>query len=291
MTNNKTKNVLLGILGEEAQNLKIKPKNGTKEKPIEVYGSTTSVKSIAISDIKNSYIWKLRDDLIDWKNSDFTIYFIQQFRKSIDEEWSGNRVSMILYFGRIIDKVSEVLGFCDNIVLKDYIDFFLKEWGMYYWKKKGNFTLWYLRDDRPLKDFVGKYDYNDSFNKYIASKSPHKKNESKKEISKKEIEQCYLAGGENLILEYGLLIPLNWLVKYKNYSIEQSNSYIIGAFGFLYLNNSWDKVISKTEFFNPYPESFTIRDCDIVFKKFDVNISLKLTFSKEEWFNLKEKKD
>ena len=268
MTKNKTKNVLLGIIGKESQNLKAEPKN--EEKPVEIYGSTTSVKNIAISDIKDIHGWKIREDLFDWKNSDFTIYFIQQFKKIINEEWTGDRVAMILYFGRIIDKISEVLGFCDNIVLKDYIDFFLKEWAMYYWKKKGNFTLWYLRDDRPLKDFVGKYDYNDSFNKYIASKSPSEKNESKKEISKNGIEQCYLAGGENLILEYGLLIPLNWLVIYKNYSIEQSNLYVVGAFDFLYSNNNWSKVFSTTEFFNPYPESFTIRDCDIIFKKFDV---------------------
>ncbi|HUU86590.1 MAG TPA: hypothetical protein VMX17_02405 [Candidatus Glassbacteria bacterium] len=285
MTKNKTKDVLLGIIGE-AQNLKGKPKNEAKEKSVEIYGSTTSVKSIAISDIKNSHSWKLRDDLSDWKNSDFTIYFIQQFRKSINEEWSVDRVAMILYFGRIFDKISEVFGFCDNIVLKDYVDFFLKEWAMYYWKKKGNFTLWYLRDDKPLKDFIGKYDYNDSFNKYVVSKNSHKKNESKKEISKKKIEQCYLAGGESLILEYGLLIPVNWLVKYKNYTIEQANSYIIGAFGFFYSNSNWSKVVSKTEFFNPYPESFVIRDCDIIFQKFNVDTNLKLTFSKENWCDL-----
>jgi hypothetical protein len=283
--NKKTKNMLMGIVGGEKQNLKPK----SKESPVEVYGATTSVRSIAISDIKNSPRWKVRDDLSEWKNSDFTIYFIQQFRKNIDEEWNGSRVAMILYFGKIFDKVAETLGFCDNIVLRDYIDFFIKEWGMYYWKKKGNFTLWYLKDDRPIRAFVEKYDYNDSFNKFMAEKNGHKienKKRDKKEISKKRIEQYYLAGGENLILEYGLLVPLNWLITCKNYSIEHANLHIMGAFGSLYSRGNYQSVINETESLNPYPDSFVIKDCDIIFKKLNIEVDLKLTFSKEDWCNL-----
>ena len=284
--NKKTKNMLMGIVGEEKQNLKPK----SKEKTVEIYGNTTSVRSIAISDIKNSLSWKVRDDLSEWKNSDFTIYFIQQFKKNIDDEWTGSRVAMILFFGRIFDRVADILGFCDNIVLKDYIDFFIKEWGMYYWKKKGNFTLWYLKDDRPIRAFVEKYDYNDSFNKFMAEKSGYKsKIKERKEISPKDIEQYYLAGGENLILEYGMLIPLNWLIVCRDYLVEHANLHITGAFGSLYQRGNYQSVIDKTESLNPYPDSFVIKDCDTIFKKLSIEVDLKLTFSKEDWCNLGEK--
>jgi len=286
--NKKTKDMLMGIVGGEKQNLK--PKG--KEKPVEIYGNTTSVRSIAISDIKNSLSWKVRDDLSEWKNSDFTIYFIQQFRKNIDEEWTCGKVSMILFFGRIFDSVAEILGFCDNIVLRDYVDFFIKEWGMYYWKKKGNFTLWYLKDDRPIKAFVEKYDYNVSFNNFMNEKNKHKivsTDQERKEISKKRIEQYYLAGGENLILEYGLLISLNWLVICKNYSIEHANLHIMGAFSSFHLRGNYQSIIDKTESLNPYPDSFVIKDCDIVLKKFNIEVDLKLTFTKEDWCDLGEK--
>ena len=286
--NKKTKNVLLDIMGREKQNLKSQSKN-SKEKTVEIYGSTTSVRDIAISDIKNCHSWKLRDDLLEWKNSDFTIYFIQQFRKNISEDWSGDRVAMILFLGRVIDRIAEILGFCDNIVLKDYMDFFIQGWAKYYWKKKGNFTPWYLKDNLPIKDFASKYNYEKSFNKFILSKQ---KNESEillqeqRKISKERIEQFYLAGGESLVLEYGLLVPLNWLVICKNYSIEQSNLHIMGAFGSLHSNGNWESSISKTELLNPYPESFIIKNCDTIFKKLNIEIDLKLMFSQENWCNL-----
>lgn len=278
--------MLMGIVGDKQQNLK--PRG--KEKAVEVYGSPTSVRKIAISDIKNSSNWKVRDDLSEWKNSDFTIYFIQQFKKNVNNEWTGSRVAMILFFGKIFDRVAEILGFCDNIVLRDYIDFFIKEWGMYYWKRKGNFTLWYLKDDRPIRAFVEKYDYSDSFNKFMAEKNGcQSKIKERKEISQKNIEQYYLAGGENLILEYGMLIPLNWLITCKNYSIEHANLHIMGAFGSLHSRGKHQSVINKTESLNPYPDSFVIKDCDMIFKKFNIEVDLKLTFSKEDWCNLGEK--
>jgi len=286
----KTKDILLGVIKGEKEANKPKRKKKT-EKPVEIYGPKTSVREIAISDIKDSVRWKVRENLSEWKNSDFTIYFIQQFRENINNEWQASRLAMILYFGKTADKINDIFGFCDNIILKDYIDFFIKEWAMYFWKEKGNFTLWYLNDDRPIKDFIKKYDYSVSFNKFISGKKTNVVNSKKhkKEVSSKEIEQYYFAGGEGLIMEYGLLIPVNWLIKCKGYSIERANLYIVGAFGSLCSIGNWKEVVSKTESLNPYPESFVVRDCSSIFKKLNLEIDLKLTFSKEDWCEFSER--
>jgi len=280
MTTKKTKKALLNILKEEF-NKKKKSKTESKEQPVEIYGENSSVKDISLDDIKMNRSWNIREDILEWRHSDFVIYIKNKFNEKIDPTWDCDKIAMVLYFGSIKDKISEVVSFCDNIVIKDYVDFFIDNWAEYYWKEKGNFTLWYMNNDLPLKAFFKGYDYNESFRNYFSDVETKK--EDKKEINSKEIENHYYASGEGLILEYGLLIPLNWLVEYKKRSIDHAILYIIGAFGSLCSSGNWREVIHKTESFNPYPDKFIIRDCDEIFEKLNLNIKLNLTFSERDW--------
>ena len=280
MKNNSTKKTILDILKKEFSIKKKKNKKTPKEQPVELYGSNTSIKDISFSDIKKNVSWTIRDDILDWRNSDFVIYIQNKFNEKIDSTWECDKVAMVLFFGKITDTLTEIVSFCDNIVIKDYIDFFIDNWAGYYVQEKGNFTLWYMNENAPMKDFFKRYDYNESFRKYF---SATKKKDDNKEVTSKEIEHYYYAGGQSLILEYGLLLPLNWLIECKKYSLEQSVIYIVGAFGALHSNGNWREVIQKTESLNPYPGSFFVQNCDSIFEKLNLDIKLNLVFSERNW--------
>lgn len=279
MAKDKIKDVLIGILQNYAPTKEADDSSGVKIK-----GKKSGVKKIHVSEIREPKEIKIRENLLEWKNNDFSMYFIESFRKKIFPDWDANRIGITIYMGRIKESVSHALGFCDNIALKDYMDFFIDNWGKFYFKKGSDFYIGSMRDDAPLKDFMSKYDYKSSFTKFTSKPKSGAIDTNKKQISTSDIEPVFLSGGDNLILEYGLILPINWLIKVKKFSEEKAVNYIASAFKRVYASGDWNKIIDKTNALCPYPEWFQVKDCK-EFLLSEEDKKLKLSFNKDSNYN------
>jgi hypothetical protein len=283
MVKKKAKDILLGVLRDVEES----KRDDAAKKPIDlapsvkIVQSDTSVKRINYGDIPSSRCWKIRDDLLEWKHNDFAMYLINRVMERVTSTWMMNKVGVTLYIGRIKQSLANILGFCDNIVLKDYLDFFVDEWASYYFKKDSDLFMPHFRRGEAMKSFAERYDYQSSFRRFISKVKGKKTILERKEITDGEIEKVFLSGGENLLLEYGILIPANWLIKCKKYSLEQSVRFVSSAFRKLYNVNNWKKVVKITEEYCPYPIWFQIQSCDKLTPSAGEKIEVNLSFSEK----------
>lgn len=258
---NKAENILASILTNVADVniVQKKSKRRQKDTTLEIYGEASETKSIAFSQIKTCNTPNLRRDLLEWKYNDFAYYLVNKIQQQVYPEWNAKILGVTLYMGRIKDVLMDILGFCDNIVLRDYIDYFADNWGKYYIKLKGSFYIAYMRYDQPLKEFASRYNYKKSVAKYVKKQSKVEQ-ESVNSILSADLENAYLASGESLLLDYGVVASINWLILQKRFSVEEAMDYVSGAYISLYNRGDWKYAVNITKKMSPYPNWFMVRD-------------------------------
>ena len=254
---------------ENQKNITCKTKEVERQGVLEINDKKNGPVKIEFDQVGKSKGWKVRANVSDWKNNDFSTYLIDQIRTKIDDNYEVNRIGVTLYFGRIKNCISEMLGFCDNIVLKDYIDFFIGEWGQFYVKTKGKFLIAYLKNKEPLKDFCTKYHYADSVNNT---------KENKKDVvysveNIDMIEKLYLTGGENIIINYGLIFSFNWLISKKKFTKTEALAYIKNAYSNIKDKDTRLAIIKITEKMAPYPKDFIVNNCEEVYALIGIDIN------------------
>ncbi|MFW6173917.1 MAG: hypothetical protein ACOC5T_09245 [Elusimicrobiota bacterium] len=228
---------------------------------VDIYSDGENSPSIiSFADIKKYSKKRIRDSLKEWKNNDFAMYFLQQFYKNTDSEQQIRLLGMTMNFPYIRKSVKDVLGFCDNIVLKDYIDFFVLEWLNFFINRDGKFRLRHVYDDKAIDAFVSEYNYERSLMSYL--NSSEEKNDVDKNI---DLESLYLSGGASLLLGAGLILPVNWLMEKKHFSYKKAHNYIASVLKKSY-NDIIEDVLDKTEELSPYPTSFKVKKCDNIFE-------------------------
>ena len=92
----------------------------------------------------------LSKDLVEWTQRDFALYISDLYYKKFSKPIGFGIIGMSAYLGRIKVNVKEAVGFCDNIVLKDYIDYYFKNWIEHHisdWKDKFGK---YMQYSKPL---------------------------------------------------------------------------------------------------------------------------------------------
>lgn len=200
-------------------------------------------------EVKKSNFSKFsKKDIEDWTPKDF-VYFTQ--KKYIDkfDNYSGlQNVAMALEVNRLFDDMDDVFGETSNIMMRDYIVFFFKNYIDFFVSKDG-FYFSQLRKKDILNNFYKEYNHKEALKK--SKKNVESVNNLCNNLNKDDIEGAFLLGINNLLLEYGIIISVNWLIKKgidKNISIDtifkcftQSN------------NNDKKVIIKKTEQFSPYP--------------------------------------
>jgi hypothetical protein len=215
---------------------------------------------IVYKNIKKSS-WEIKSENIsEWTNRDFSIYMYKQYRDRYGIGWDFNHYSVITYPDGVKEEIRQTLGFCDNIVFKDYIDYFFMKWLDIYKIQKGvKFWLRSLKNSDPINDFCSKYDYNRSI------KNREQVSVNKEVIENKDIETYYLLGIESLILKFGIINAINYLIINKNISKEKALDKMAFYLVKLYNNKQIDKVIEITNKSGPYVDKCVFRDYKEIF--------------------------
>jgi hypothetical protein len=219
-------------------------------------------------------------DLDQWSSRDFCL-FIREFHwKKVGDDWELNWLASCQEVLKVKDYISDRYGFCDNVILKDYIEFFFSHYfdELYAWKNI--FYISYLTRDAAIEKFFSTYDYATSVqNLHISKKSaPPVKKTNKIRLSDEAIEIAFLLSDEAFISDYGVIITVNWLIGRRSFTNKDAARYVYVACCKLHKAGSIISVQKSTTAFSPYPSWLPFQKAIQLIQKVDKQLLLQFEF-------------
>ncbi len=221
--------------------------------------------------------------LEEWGAFDFFYYvdkkFVETYGKPMGLRVGGNSLEI----NKIRDKFSNLFGFCCNLIMKDYIDFFFDKYLNFYMKKEKGFFFKQMRNDKIISEFYEHYDFKKSFLRYSSkcNSANGERNSAAYNISEKSINDSYMISDTSLVSNYGIVISLNWLMNNKRKTASQAAALVLKACKELHSKNMIEVVKNSTEKYSPYSSSLSFKSPHLVMSKIDKNISLNVEFKDE----------
>lgn len=193
---------------------------------------------------------QIKSNFDKWTNLDFAMYFVETASKHCHEGIKCNRLSIVTYMDKVHDVIIDTLGFCDRNVLFAYINHLAERYmpSLMRISKTGFYPAMMINED-AIDSFVKTYNGNNS---KVANK-----------ILSKDLESYFLMGFLNLLMEYGIVGTMNWLIIVK----KKDENKVINRIVNLIISSPKDivqKIISSTNGHNPYPEYFQVKTCEKV---------------------------
>jgi len=232
---------------------------------------------------KRKYIKKAFPKVIDnWITSDFVRFASRIFYSRYGKKWTLNFSAQCKEVLKIKDCLSEIFGFCNNAILKDYIEWFFEHKSDVFVEKNGEFFFSYLCYDKILSLFYVEYsfkhpeeqhDNEEQYNneeQYDSIDTP----EIKSEDQFADIENTFLLNDEDFVSKYGVIIAVNWLITSRKFSAKEAIHYVYSACDKIHSKGLFDNVIKSTVKYNPYPGRLEFLDANKIAKKINPLLSL-----------------
>ena len=260
---------------------------GRKHKPVDVvFPSDSKVRSVDIGKIRkySTNTYKPDDEIENWTCRDFALYFIDIYKSKIDSSFSCGIIGLTIYFQRIFDAINNQLGYCDNVVAKNYINFLIENKIPFLLMQHSNrFYIGWLKQEDIISDFVSVFNYSkalgvDGNNDGVVIEESF----SAKSLSEKLHDSLRL-GFDNLFLEYGFIGPVNWLVNSGKMTEDAAIDAVCKSLARFNKKIEMKKALKSTNENGPYPEWFTIKSFDVLLnglnKKYFIKTKIDLEIS------------
>ena len=260
-----------------------------KVAPVKLENSKKS-REISYDQIKGSTSFRTREYVPEWTNRDFALYISEKFSERYDEFLDVGLVSSTLYIGHIRKRLLDTIGFCDNATLKSYVDYFFDNYiDATKQRAGGKFYINSMRDKKPVSDFSKIYQYNPSIDKKDLTERIDPSN-----ITEEDLENTYILSNESMLLKYGVVLTINYLISKKSYNKEKACKDVFGAVDRIRKNSGINIVVNKTLYFAPYPDDLDF--CDVewfveIDKRIDASIFTKGNKKKKLYQFLRESKN
>ena len=242
----------------------------------EGFGITdVSVETCSYGDIGKKRTLKQKNNLEEWGAFDFFLYAQKKYTDKYGQPWDLNIGGGSLEINRIRDKFHDLFGFCCNLIMRDYIDFYFDNYIDIAVRENESFHFRLMRNDKIMCEFSDGYDFSQSFLKYTELE----KTENKSFISSKEVRESYLIGDTSLVSNYGIVISLNWLIKVKKISPVEATRMVLDACRELAAKGMTDIIKSSTETYSPYPSLILFKTPQLVMDRIDKNVKLNIEFN------------
>jgi len=234
----------------------------------------------------------IKENLAEWTSRDFALYIKAKYKKTFKSDWEPTVVNVTVNINAIKEGVYNVMGFCDNVVLKEYEDYFFSKWAVFHRNKSNNILyINRFKQQDALVDFAEHYDYNASIKKYKKI-TPNLEAELKEE----DLRNSYLLGTNNLVLDYGIVISCNWLMMKNKMSLKHAANEVAKSAYKLFLDGLIERVLDNTKKYSPYPDWMVFQQPSVILsalsKKTGKDLNIDVSFSKKvtNYNFLKEKK-
>ena len=231
---------------------------------------------------------KQKNNLEEWGAFDFFLYAREKYTVKYGCRWDLGIGGGSLEINRIRDRFSDIFGFCCNLIMRDYIDFFFDNYIDKMIQSDGAFYFRQMRRDKIMSEFCEAYDFSQSFLRY----TEREKIKDKDTISNLEIKEAYYIGDTSLVSNYGIVIAFNWLINVKKMSPTDTARLVLAACRELASKNMISVVKKATEVYSPYPSALSFKKPQVIMDKIDSSIKLNVEFndnSKYVFMQVKEK--
>jgi len=247
----------------------------------------TGTKTCDYRDIAKKGRSKKKHSLDEWGAFDFFRFAHKLYLKRYRTDWDLNMGGNSLEINRIKDQLTDVFGYCCNLMMYDYIIYFFDH-HINDFEQKGGFYFSQMRKDWVMLGFKESYNFRERFVEYMTQK---KQKNKKYKLTKEEIQKSYDAGDTNLVGNYGVVIALNWLLKIKKKNKKEAIKIVVDACMEMNSKHLIDIVQSATEIYSPYPSNLAFTSPQLVFDKVDNDISLDVSFNKNNKMRFLQKGD
>tara|TARA_Y100000310_G_scaffold57488_2_gene52698 strand:+ start:30748 stop:31662 length:915 start_codon:yes stop_codon:yes gene_type:complete len=246
---------------------------------------------ISYGQIKKGKEFKRSDNIEDWIARDF-VYLLRDLHDAVFErKWNLNFGGVALEVTRIHDAIALQNGFCNNIVLRDYINFYFK----YYAQKTADadkeFYTNQLRNEKYIKHFIGKYNFKSSFDKEIDSRTQRN---STPNLNEKLVKDSIMISDENFLYEYGFVVFINWFIFSGLEKVEIIKK-AIGLCRKLHKEDKFNIVLEATSAWGSYPKWFKFSNVSKFLSCVNKDLNLEIEFitnsETDRKFSIMRKKD
>ena len=217
---------------------------------------------------------KQKNSLEEWGAFDFFLFTQKKYINRYGSNWDLNIGGSSLEINRIRDKFYDLFGFCCNLIMRDYIDFFFDNYMDDLIRTEGEFFFNHMRRDKMMCEFYDGYNFPQSFEKYTKSEKLY----NKVFITSQEVREAFLIGDTSLVSNYGVVISLNWLIVVKKMSALEATMLVVMACKDMFNKGMINVVQNVTELYSPYPSNIPFKSPQLVMNKIDKNIKLSVEF-------------
>ncbi|MFA5759601.1 MAG: hypothetical protein WC942_09635 [Clostridia bacterium] len=268
---------ILQDIGEDTD--KIKKTNSTR-KPRNNKKSENKCKiSDTFENVRENKGHKSKNNVLEWGMLDLAIYFNSKYKEKFYIDFCNplSLRSLCPEMSKIHDKIIDLYGCCDFLILRDYISYIFKNIvDKIMNETNGVLYIKTLSNSKFIKSFLNVYDYKKSLEnemkdnkkedeevdfldeiigKEIIQNKTSDENIYRKKINSKDILQTYLLDEDDIVLEYGIIISIAWLRFFQKISLKEAYNIVFKICCNLRNKNKLQQVVEATEYFSPYPES------------------------------------
>ncbi len=234
--------------------------------------------SVSYAEIaKKRRSWKAKDSLEEWGAFDFFEYACKLYINKYNIPWDLKRGGNSLEINKIRDKMTDVLGFCSNLVMRDYIVYFFNSHIDFFKDNYGDFYFRQMNSENIIQSFLDNYDYKKRFTDYVSCEKHQDKN--KEEITLKEIKGSFSLGDITLVSNYGIVISLNWLIQKQKMTKKKAVMLVLNVCKDMHKRGMLSVIKKSTEFYSPYSSSFIFKDPQLIIDKVDENVKINVEFN------------
>ncbi len=238
--------------------------------------SETETEFCSYKDISGKGKLRSKNSLEEWGAYDFFRFAHCLYLKKYKVNWDLNIGGNSIEINRIRDKFYDIFGFCCNLIMRDYIVFFFDSYIDDFRREEGDFYFNQMRKDHIILAFREDYDFQERFTEYMTKE----KNKNKKySLTKEEIKISFSIGDATLLVNYGVVIALNWLLKIKKMSKKEAVKLVVDICRDMYEKDILDIIKNSTEVYSPYPSNLLFKSPQLIFNKIDKNMHLNVVFT------------
>lgn len=261
------------------KSVQTKRKEKRKVKDLDVYGGGTRVVDLKDFRFPKKDTWRIRTDVFQWNNRDIAIYINEKYYKKFDKKWEVSLVGVTTQANRIKKVIFDILGFCDTIVVKDYLDYFFQFWVDFkVIGKEKNLYFNSLLDKDCVTEFLSNYNYADRI-KFYTSGGDSDYHGKMPSVKYEDIEQSYYLGIDSLVVDYGIIIAMNFLLK-QGKDMDSSLKLVLGAIKRVFRDSDSSVLLDITNSYSPYSDKMIFKDHEKISKL------VRNKFGKEVEFNV-----
>lgn len=224
-----------------------------------------------------------RENVFDWNIKDVAFYIRSKYEKRYNSDWGHKTIGVCPELRRIHDRILDIYGHCDFLVMRDYIDFIFEEYiDRIVDEAEGVFYLRNLRNDIYIVSFSEVYDYKESFERATRGETKKEYATENFSISSQSIEEVFCLSEDSFVMTYGIVVCIFWLIRCKEYTNNEAATRVLNICKRLYKKGDFKFVKERTELLSPYHESINFPKMEQFLKNIDGRYKIDIEYKEND---------